>query len=273
VCPPAQADAGTCPTASQVGTASASTPLLPLPLSGPVYLIQVPGSPLPGVLVQLHGLVDLSLRGKVGTGAGGALVNRFDGIPDVPISRFELDFTGGKDGTLVTSRDLCRGAGQKLSASFIGHNGATFTRTAPVGIQGCKPTITASLRHATSARPKLLMSFREPAVSTAISKLTLRLPPSLRGKRHAHKGVHVVAGKRRLGSRFFSLTGRSLVLRKLPAGTHVVKVGLSQGAIKPRSSLRQRTSGGKRPLLRFGVQSIDSAGTKTSFSVKTRARP
>jgi hypothetical protein len=273
VCPPAQADAGSCPAASQVGTATAETPLLPLPLSGPVYLIQVPGSPLPGVLVQLHGLVDLSLRGAVSTGAGGALVNKFDGIPDVPISRFELDFTGGKDGTLVTSRDLCRGAVQKLTAAFVGHNGATFTRSAPVGIQGCKPIITTSLRHASSPHPKLLMSFREPAVSTAISKLTLTLPPSLKGKRHARTGVHVVAGKRRISRKNFSMTGRTLVIKRLPANTHVLKVGLSHGAITPRSSLKQRLGGGKKLVLSLGIRATDSVGTQQTFSVKTRATP
>jgi hypothetical protein len=254
-----------------VGTATASTPLLPLPLSGPAYLTA--GNPLPGVLVQLHGLTDLSLRGQVSVASGGGLVNRFDGIPDVPISRFELTFTGGKDGTLGTTRDMCRGAVQMLKADFRGHNGATFSRTAPVGVQGCKPVITASLRHAKSARPKLLLSFREPAASTAIQRLTVKLPATLRGKAHSAKGVHVVAGKRRLGRKSFSLTGRTLVLRTLPAGTHVLKVGLSQGAIKPRASLRQRAAGGKRPLLRFGFQFTDSAGAKSSFGVKTRAKP
>jgi hypothetical protein len=273
VCPSAQADAGSCPAASQIGTASASTPLLPLPLSGPVYLTQTAGSPLPGVLVQLHGLVDLTVRGQVTTGANRALVNRFDGIPDVPISRFELFFTGGKHGALGTSRDMCRGAAQKLSASFVGHNGATFSRSAPVGVQGCKPVITASLRHARSARPKLLLSFREPAASTAIKQLTVALPPTLSGKSSAGKGVHVVAGRRRLGRKSFKLSGHKLVLRNLPAGTHVLKVGLSQGAIKPRSSLRQRAAGGKRPLLRFGIQLTDSAGAKSSLGVKTWAKP
>jgi hypothetical protein len=270
ICPAAQADAGSCPANSQVGTASADTPLLPLPLSGPVYLIQVPGQPLPGVLVQLHGLVNLSLRGAVSTGPGGALVNRFDGIPDVPISHFELDFTGGKNGTLVTSTDLCRGAVKKLTASFIGHNGATFTRSAPVGIQGCKPIISASIRHASSAHPKLLMQLREPAVSTAISKLTLRLPASLKGKRHARTGVHVVAGKRRISKKNFLLTSRTLVIKKLPANTHVLKIGLSGGAITPRKSLKNRLAGRK---LTFGIQSIDSVGTKQSFSVRARAKP
>ena len=117
------------------------------------------------------------------------------------------------------------------------------------------------------------MSFREPAVSTAISKLTLRLPPSLRGKRHARKGVHVVAGKRRLDHRFFSLTGRTLVIKRLPTNTHVLKIGLSQGAIKPRRSLKQRVGNGKKTLLTFGIQSTDPVGTKQNFSVKARAKP
>ena len=191
----------------------------------------------------------------------------------MPISRFEFDFTGDKDGTLVTSRDLCRGAVQKLTAAFTGHNGATFRRSTPVGIQGCNPIITASLRQVASPHPKLLMQFRAPAVSTAISKLTLSLPPSLRGKRRARTGVHVVAGKRRISRKNFRLTGRTLVIKKLPAGTHVLKVGLSQGAIKPRSSLKQRVGNGKKTLLSFGIQSIDSVGTGSSFEVKARAKP
>jgi hypothetical protein len=85
--------------------------------------------------------------------------------------------------------------------------------------------------------------------------------------------VTVVAGKRKLGRRSFRLSGRTLVLQNLPAGTHVLKVGLSKGAIKPRKSLRQRTTGGKRPTLRFSLSAVDEAGTRTSYSVKTRAKP
>ena len=271
-CPAANADAGNCPASSQVGTATAATPLLPAPLSGPAYLIQVPGSPLPGVLVQLHGLTDLSLRGQVNISANG-LVNQFNNIPDVPISRFDLHFSGGKTGALGTSTDMCRGAPQKLSASFVGHNGATSSRTTTVGVQGCKPIITVSLRHAKSARPKLLLSFREPAVSTAIKRLNVKLPPTLRGKRGARKGVHVVAGKRRLGRKSYALTGRTLTIKNLPKGTHVVKVGLSKGSIKPRKSLRQRAQNGKHPRLKFTINFTDSVGTKSVFGVKTKARP
>jgi hypothetical protein len=106
-----------------------------------------------------------------------------------------------------------------------------------------------------------------------VSKLTLNLPPTLRGKRGARKGVTVVAGKRKLGRKSLRLNGRTLVLQKLPAGTHVLKIGLSKGAIKPRGSLRRRTTGGKRPTLRFSLSAVDVAGTSTSYAVKTRAKP
>jgi hypothetical protein len=117
------------------------------------------------------------------------------------------------------------------------------------------------------------MSFREPAASTAVKQLTIKLPATLSGvKTRARRGVHLVAGKRRLGGGSFRLSGHTLVLKKLPAGTHVLKVSLSQGAIKPRRTLRRRALSGKPTLLRFGIQSIDSAGAKSSFGVKTRAK-
>jgi len=86
--------------------------------------------------------------------------------------------------------------------------------------------------------------------------------------RHARKGVHVVAGKRRISRKNFSLTSRTLVIRKLPANTHVLKIGLSDGAIAKRKT-KQRLAGKK---LTLGIQSIDSVGTKQSFRVKARAK-
>jgi len=267
-CPALQADAGTCPATSQVGTANATTPVLPGELKGPVYLIQQPGSPLPGVLVELRGPVNLNLRGAVSIGSGG-LTTTFNGIPDVPISHFELAFTGGKNGTLITSRNLCRGSVLTFKSSFTGHNGASVSRTSPVGIQGCAPTITVSVRHAGSTRPAVLISFREPAVSSALSKLTLNLPAALRGSRGGR--VTVVAGKRKLGRRSFRLGERTVVLQRLPAGTHVLKVSLSKGAIKLRKT-RQGTTGGPGSKLHFGLSAVDEAGTRTSYGVATRAK-
>jgi hypothetical protein len=61
-----QRAAGACPAASRVGTATAVSSLLPVPLTGPVYLAQIPGASLPGLHLELNGPVTLRLDGKVG---------------------------------------------------------------------------------------------------------------------------------------------------------------------------------------------------------------
>jgi len=106
-------------------------------------------------------------------------------------------------------------------------------------------------------------------VSSALSKLTLNLPAALRGSRGGR--VTVVAGKRKLGRRSFRLGERTVVLQRLPAGTHVLKVSLSKGAIKLRKT-RQGTTGGPGSKLHFGLSAVDEAGTRTSYGVATRAK-
>ena len=81
-CTLAQQAAGPCPEAGRIGRAVANSPLLP-PLTGPVFLAQLPGGrPLPGVRVDLSGVVKLSLLGIVD---GNPLRTAFAGLPDVPL--------------------------------------------------------------------------------------------------------------------------------------------------------------------------------------------
>ena len=63
-CTLAQQAAGPCPQSSRVGSAVALSPLLPQ-LSGPVFLAAQSGQPLPGMRVDLSGVVSLSLIGTV----------------------------------------------------------------------------------------------------------------------------------------------------------------------------------------------------------------
>ena len=64
ICTRPQLAAGACPKGSIYGHAAATSPLIGKPLSGPVYL--VPSTHiLPDLLVDLHGQVDVRLRGAV----------------------------------------------------------------------------------------------------------------------------------------------------------------------------------------------------------------
>jgi hypothetical protein len=107
-----------------VGKATAVTPLLPIPLSGDVRLVTPAGGGLPQLRLGLRGLLSIDLVGKTSLSKDGRVVNTFEGIPDVPLSRFELTINGGKTGILVNYRALK--CGQKLTGNgdFLGHSGA-----------------------------------------------------------------------------------------------------------------------------------------------------
>jgi hypothetical protein len=105
VCTRVQLAADACPRGSIYGYARATTPLLDDDLSGPVYLVSS-NHELPDLLADLHGQVDVRLRGVI-SAARARIKNVFYPLPDVPVSKFVLTMKGGKRGLLVNSRDLC----------------------------------------------------------------------------------------------------------------------------------------------------------------------
>jgi hypothetical protein len=113
VCTRVQLAAGNCPEGAIYGHARAKSPLLDDDLAGPVYLVSS-NNPLPDLLADLHGQVDVRLRGVISSQKG-RIRNVFYPVPDVPVSRFVLEMKGGKKGLLVNSRDLCA----KPSFSFM----------------------------------------------------------------------------------------------------------------------------------------------------------
>ncbi len=109
-----------CPAASVYGRAEAVTPLLSQPLSGPVYL-RSSSHNLPDLVAALNGQIDVDLDGTVDSVHGG-IRNRFEVVPDAPVSRFVLEMQGGKKGLLQNSTDICA-AKQRASAEFTAQNG------------------------------------------------------------------------------------------------------------------------------------------------------
>jgi hypothetical protein len=137
-------DAGTkpdleshCPKGSVVGRARAVSPLLKRPLAGNVYFVKnvridkATGNEirtLPMVIVALRGEIAVNLRGESSTTEAGKLVNTFSRVPDAPITRFDLNLRGGRDGILAVTRtrkakiNLCN-TRQTAVADIDGHNG------------------------------------------------------------------------------------------------------------------------------------------------------
>jgi len=126
-----------CPRGSIVGRARAKTPLLRNDLLGNVYFVKnVRRDPktgneirtLPMIVVALRGEIAVNLRGESSTTKSGKLVNTFANVPDAPISQFNLNINGGKNGILAVTRtrkakiNLCAGR-HTAESEMDGHNG------------------------------------------------------------------------------------------------------------------------------------------------------
>lgn len=105
ICTRVQFAAGACPAGSVYGTAEASSPLLAEPLKGPVYL-RSSSHPLPDLVAALHGQIDIDVVGRIDSKHGGIRTS-FEGVPDVPVTKFTLTMRGGPKSLLENSRDVC----------------------------------------------------------------------------------------------------------------------------------------------------------------------
>lgn len=113
-----------CPRGSIYGRAKAITPLLDLPLEGPVYL-RSSSNPLPDLVVALHGQIDVDLVGRIDSVNGG-IRTTFSGVPDAPVTRFILKMKGGRKSLLVNSTDICTGK-HRATVKMRGQNGKSHS--------------------------------------------------------------------------------------------------------------------------------------------------
>jgi hypothetical protein len=233
-CSLAQQAAGPCPETARVGRALARSPLLP-DLTGPVFLAAQAGQVLPGIRVDLSGVVSLSL---IGTVSGKPLRTEFAGIPDVPLERFELTFDKG--GALRAVTDVCRGPVPRIAADLTGHNGATAMLREPMTVTGCvKPAANVRLRGR-----RLRLGVAAAKGGPALRLLRLTLPRALK--------AHPRRGRIRTSAGTAKLTGRGVLTVTTPAVRHIT-VTLSRGAVTRRN---------RHELKKFKLTTLDQSGRR-----------
>jgi hypothetical protein len=143
-----------CPASTVIGQATAQTPLLDRPLSGPVYLVQgirfgKQGQrihTLPSLLVPLRGQIAIDLRASSAVNGAQQLVTTFSTIPDAPVSKFTLTITGGPKGILVITgrgQTIC-GKAQVANSSFAAQSGRANTQNDTMAT----PCVKAARKHA-----------------------------------------------------------------------------------------------------------------------------
>ena len=143
-CPEATFDANpaTCPGGSNIGIATAHTPVLASSLTGPAYLVSHGGAAFPDLVVILQGEgVELELVGSIDIKKG-VTSSAFTSVPDAPISSFELKLPEGPHSGLAAvvpakaKGNLC---GQSLTMPTVitGQNGAVVKQTTKIAVTGC----------------------------------------------------------------------------------------------------------------------------------------
>ena len=84
------ANPATCPAGSLIGTVKAVTPVLPVAVEGPAYLVSHGGAAFPDVVAILQGDgVRIDLTGNINI-AKGITSSTFANVPDAPITSFEF---------------------------------------------------------------------------------------------------------------------------------------------------------------------------------------
>ncbi len=138
VCTPRQFAAHSCPKESLYGHATAITPLLDEPLSGPVYLRTNNGErSLPDLVAAISGRdIEIDVLGKIDSYKGG-LRARFDNLPDAPLTKFTMALRGGDHSLIVNATDLCANP-QVATAKFGGQDNANKKLRVPLQVKCAK---------------------------------------------------------------------------------------------------------------------------------------
>jgi hypothetical protein len=137
-----EANPANCPKASNVGTATATTPVLNVPLIGPAYIVSHGGEAFPDLEIVLQGEnVTLVLVGNTQI-KNGITSSTFKTVPDAPVSSFELKLPTGPFSILGANvpqskkYNLC-GQSLPMPTMITAQNGAVIKQTTKIAVTGC----------------------------------------------------------------------------------------------------------------------------------------
>jgi hypothetical protein len=132
-----EANPASCPAGSVVGTATAITPIIPVPLTGPAYFVSHGGAKFPELIIVLEGYgVTLDLHGETFISEDGITTSTFASVPDAPVGSFELKLPQGPHSALAANGNLCRGK-LAMPTIFTAQDGAVIHQSTKIKVTGC----------------------------------------------------------------------------------------------------------------------------------------
>jgi DNA-binding beta-propeller fold protein YncE len=135
---------GACPPHSIIGHAIVHTPVLPVPLEGPVYFVSYGGAAFPDAVLVLDGYgIHIELHGNTFINGKTSVTSAtFKNTPDVPFESIEVSIPTGpfsEFGANLPASAHGSFCGQKLvmPTFFKAQNGLEIHQNTPVGVTGC----------------------------------------------------------------------------------------------------------------------------------------
>ena len=266
---------GTCKT---IGSATATSPLYPIPLIGKVFLT---GSVSATGLVSSNGIsivfpppFALTLAGKVDLLTGSTT---FSNVPDIPQSDLNVTLDGGPDAVFAAT---CSPASGRASATLTSQDGThTVVAPSPFTVSGCsankpaaRPRITSgSISGLGRGAPRVAFKLVAGTRAPKLRSFTVRLPGGLSFVKHRVHGRPTVTGVSVGGAKIKSLAlvgGRLVVtLRSAVSG---VSARIGPSALKESAALRSRARRHRTGSLKLTVAIKDAAGTTTTATLQVK---
>jgi hypothetical protein len=210
-----------------------------------VRVVENPGN-LPKLVVYLNGLINLRLTGDIQLETTGTTTT-FAAIPDVPLSRFQLDFVGGPNGLVGTNANLCTST-IRIGGDFTSQSGKTVSLKAVAAVKGCRltPHGSVSLRRLRTRSPLLSVSVKRGADGRKLRTLRVTLP----------KGLSV------RGHRTFRVTRKK--------GAVSIAALVTHGRLRVSAALRRRVR--RHPKLLVTLRVTDIRGKAFKLDKRVTAR-
>jgi hypothetical protein len=191
-----EANPASCSAESIVGTATAVTPALPAPMTGPAYFVSHGGEAFPDLDLVLEGSgVRIILVGNTDI-KNGITTTTFASTPDVPVTSFTLKLPAGPHSALTANGNLCASP-LVMPTTITGQNGKVVKQNTNIAVSGCGVQIVGhkvigntaylTIRTFTAGRISGGGSFLSTVykrVSRATNATTLKVPLTSSGRRH-----------------------------------------------------------------------------------------
>jgi hypothetical protein len=143
-----------CPAGSIVGTATATTPILPVALTGPAIFVSHGGAAFPDLDIVLQGdNITVTLTGNTNITKhkkAETTTSNFKTLPDVPINTFQLTLPPGPHSALTATNNLCTTTTHKhhthrtitMPTTITAQNNTTTQQNTTIHITDCPKTHT-----------------------------------------------------------------------------------------------------------------------------------